>query len=253
MKVNNLLKKLNPLLSAVFHTSCAVFHFYAINWLLFIGLNITEMASFFTVWTTIFHLIMNIVLAAHDVFVMFSFPKYISDNRYQNGNEKGANPDIAKGFFSREVLLGLLLHLAIVMSAFTQLVFWMLYHFDRELILPESTNFPSFLNHMLHTFPLLLAILALFVFSLNFPSAKRESQCRTISVAGRKLANFVAFAYFVVTLVVFELKGSWPYPFMFSFTRVEFLAFSSVVFAFANALCYVCSLLEFRIKNLNIV
>lgn len=242
---------MKPLLSLLFYGSCAIFHLYTINWLLFLGMKIVELAEFFTVWTTILHLIMNVMLAVHDVSVLFQLrPKHDIDSKRRNG--KHDDTKIVESFLSEDVFLGLLLHLALVMSSFTQFVFWLLYLINRELILPESTNFPSFLNHMLHTFPLPLAVLALIIFSSNFPNAKKESHCRAVSVAGMKLMCFVGFAYLVVTMVIFELKGIWPYPFMFSFSRMEFLAFSLLVFLFTIALCYAWALLEFKFKNLRV-
>lgn len=242
---------MKPLLSLCFHGSCAFFHFYAINWLSFLGLNILEMAEFFTVWTTFFHLIMNLVLAFHDVLDLLSRNDRDSE-RHQNSKRENTNSKVVEGILSRDIFFGLLLHLAIIMSSFTQFVFWMIYFIDREMILPESTNFPSVLNHMLHTFPLPLAVLALVVFSTNFPNSKKENQCRAVSVAGLKLVCFVGFAYLVTTLVIFELKGIWPYPFMFSFTRIDFLVFSLIFFLSAIVLCYIWASLEFKIKNLKV-
>lgn len=241
---------MKPLLSLCFHGCCAFFHFYAINWLSSLGLNIIEMAEFFTVWTTFFHLIMNLVLAFHDVLDLLL--RNDGDERHQNSKRDNINPKVVEGFLSREIFFGLLLHLAIIMSSFTQFVFWLIYSIDREMILPEATDFPVFLNHMLHTFPLPLAVLALVVFSTNFPNSKKESQCRAVSGVGIKLVCFVGFAYLVTTLVIFELKGIWPYPFMFSFTRMDFFVFSLFVFLFAIVLCYTWASLEFKIKNLKV-
>lgn len=231
--------KMNAIISLTFHGCCAVFHTYAIHWLMFtIGLNILEMASFFTVWTTMFHLVMFICLTAYDATRLFSgsrISKYTEDSQSVRSFETSHHTD---------VLLGLLIHLAIVMSSFNQFGFWILFYVDREMILPESTGLPRSLNHMLHTFPLLLALFTRYIFVSNFPNVKADRLARTVSQAASKLITFILFAYLTLIWILFELKGVWPYLFMFSFKRFEYLIFCLASFLFSFILCYICSFVK---------
>lgn len=232
-------------LSLTYHGSCAIFHTYAIYWLMFkIGLNILEMASFFTVWTTVFHLLMFLTLAAHDARRIFN------DQTTKHRNSSSRNVDFA---LNNVEFLGIFIHLAIVMSSFTQFVFWLLFYIDREMILPETAGIPSSLNHMLHTLPLFLALVAVHLFAKNFPSTKDERHFQTVAQAGVKLVSFVALVYLIYTWILFEVKGVWPYPFMFSFSRIDYIMFSSCAFLFSLTLCCVCSFVEDKIKNISIL
>ena len=236
---------MKAILSLTFHGCCAVFHLYVLHWLMFtIGLNILEMASFFTVWTTVFHLVMFLALVAHDVGKIF-------DNQATKHGDSSTR--MLHIVLNNEDFLGLFLHLAIVMSSFTQFAFWLLFYIDREMILPETAGMPSSLNHMLHTFPLFLALVAANVFASNFPNAKEERNCKTIAHTGIKFVGSVAFVYLTFTWIVFEVKGVWPYPFMFSFSRLDYFIFSLCSFFVSFILCYLCSFLETKIKNVTIL
>ena len=209
------------------------------------GLNILEMASFFTIWTIMFHLVMFLTLAAHDVARLLDFKlakKTLDSSK--------SIPDI---ILTSEGFLGLFLHLAVVMSSFTQIVFWLLFYIDREMILPDTVGLPSLLNHMLHTFPLFLALAAVNIFASNFPNTREERYCKTIAKSGVQIVAFVGFAYLTLIWILFEIKGVWPYPFMFSFSRVDYAIFSVCSFLFSFMLCYICSLIEIRIKNIKVL
>ena len=207
-----------------------------------IGLNILEMASFFSAWTTIFHVIMFLILAAHDAGTIFDNIRKTCFTLLQSIYLI----DISK----IEEFLGLFLHLAVVMSFYTQFTFWILFYIDRELILPEIVGVPSTVNHMLHTFPLFLDLIAINIFSYNFPSIKEEKYSRTITqAAGAKFVGLVAFVYLTLIWILFEVKGVWPYPFMFSYTRVEYLIFSLFSFLLSLILCLICSFIEVKIKS----
>lgn len=140
------------------------------------------------------------------------------------------------------------------MSSFTQFVFWLLSYIDREMILPETVAMPAFLNHMLHTFPLFFVLVAVNIFASNFPNIREERNCRTIAWTGVKFVGFVAFVYLTLIWILFEVRGVCrPYPFMFSFSRVDYIIFSSCALLFSFILCYICSFIEIKIKNLNIL
>lgn len=51
------------------------------------------------------------------------------------------------------------------MGVFVSFIFWALYAFDRELIFPASLDawFPSWLNHIMHTLPVVGTILELYI------------------------------------------------------------------------------------------
>ena len=234
---------MNSISSLTFHGFCAVFHVYLIHWLMSeIGLNILEMASFFTVWICVFHLVMFFTLAAHDAGQIFA-----STNL---GERSTRSLDIV---LNNEGFYGLFLHLAIVMSSFNQIGFWLLFCIDREIILPESVGVSSSHNHMLHTIPLLLALIAVNIFAGNFPNAKEERNCRTISQTGVKLVGLVAFVYLTFIWILFELKNVWPYRFMFSFKRLDYFIFSFFSFLFSFLLSYICSFIETKLKNVRIL
>ena len=235
---------MTAILSLTFHGCCAIFHMYVIHWLMFrVGLEILEMASFFTVWTTVFHLVLFLALTAHDAGRIF-------DNQ---ATKHGDSPIRSLGIIlNNEGFLGLFLHLAIVMSSFNQFGFWLLFYIDRELILPETAPVPSSHNHMMHTIPLFLTLFAVNVFASNFPNAKQEKSCRTIARAGVKLVGLVSFVYLTFIWILFELRGIWPYLFMFSFTRFDYFIFALCSFIISLILCYVCSFVETKIKNVNI-
>ena len=186
------------------------------------------MASFFTISTTMFHLLMFVTLAARDL-------ARLQDRKLKNktlDRFSKTTPDIvltSKGF------LDLFLHFAVVMSSFTQFAFCLLFYIDCEMILPDRLGLSSFLNHMLHTFPL-------------FPNTREERYCKTVAKAGLQFIAFIGFAY----LTWIEIKGVWPYPFMFSFSRVEYVMFSVCSFLLSFMLCYICSLVEIRIKNIKL-
>ena len=234
---------MNSISSLTFHGCCAVFHMYLLHWLMFeIGLEILEMASFFTVWISVFHLVMFLALAAHDARQIFSSAKHGETSTRSLDN-----------VLNKENFFGLFLHLSIVTSSFNQLGFWFLFYIDREMILPESVGVPPSHNHMLHSIPLFLALIAVNIFTSNFPTAKEERNCRTISQTGLKSVGVVAFVYLTFIWIVFELRSVWPYRFMFSFTRLDYFIFSLCFFLISFVLCYICSFIETKIKNVKIL
>ena len=233
---------MNSISSLTFHGCCAVFHVYLVHWLMFeIGLEIVEMASFFTVWVSVFHLVMYLTLAAHDARQIFSTAKH--------GETSARSFDV----LNNESFFGLFLHLSVVMSSFNQLGFWFLFYIDREMILPASVGVPPSHNHMLHSIPLFLALIAVNIFTSNFPNAKEERNCRSISQTGIKAVCLLTFLYLTFIWIVFELKGVWPYRFMFSFTRLDYFIFTFSSFLVSFLLCYICSFIETKIKNVKIL
>ena len=122
------------------------------------------------------------------------------------------------------------------MSSFTQFAFCLLFYIGREIILPDTLGLSSFLNHMLHTFPL-------------FPNTREERYCKkTVAKVGLHFVAFIGFAY----LTWIEIKGVWPYHFLFSFSRVEYVMFSECSFLLSFMLRYICSFVEIRIKNIKL-
>ena len=236
---NVITMKINVVPSLVFHFTCATIHYYSLQWLSYLGMDLLEFVTFFTTWTLVIHLVMNLMFAAFDTKVLFETLFETASGINRNMETRLIVP------FSKDVLMRLLTYVAVVISFTTQSLFWALFIFDREMILPVSTNFPSVLNHMIHSLPLFLALLSSLMFSFNATNTRSKFFCQAIAALGIKFVAFLKFAYLVLMLYFFETKGTWPYQFMFSFSRTQYVLYSLVLFSFDVTICYAWSLIEF--------
>ena len=123
----------------------------------------------------------------------------------------------SKQFFDRAVSLAF--HLSLVMSIATVSMFWSIYALDSENFIPKGFYFPPLLNHLQHTAPGVIVLAELFL--IRTPDDILDSYW------GSKLAAvcLTPVAYLSFTALNFYVKGSWPYPFMSSWTVVEFGVF----------------------------
>ncbi len=196
--------------SLIFHGFSLVVVLYSFVWLHQLGLLRRFLIVLFTAWNLVCQVLFLAVALARDLSALYSA---------KNCNSKS----FPASFIS--LLYHLLLPAAICMSFATTAIFWGLFIYDRELIHPRAFVFPELLNHIQHTFPLLVTLLELFVFfrlSLtpndhSDASLKRE----TLSVVSL-IALYLAMLWFVKTKY-----GVWPYPFMNIFTTSTFLLFAA--------------------------
>lgn len=99
-------------------------------------------------------------------------------------------------------------HVGRLLSIMMCLVFWMVFFYDRELILPRGAGQISGLNFLQHVLPPLLFLL----------------DNRDLDERKPKLvyAVVVTLAYFAVILGWYAATDSWPYPFMQGLTIRSF-------------------------------
>ncbi len=195
------------IISLVFHGFSLVVVLYSFVWLHQLGLLRRFLIVLFTAWNLVCQVLFLAVALARDLSALYNL----------TGGAKKCNSfkSFPASFIS--LLYHLLLPAAICMSG--------LFIYDRELIHPRAFVFPELLNHIQHTFPLLVTLLELFIFfrlslSPNDHSAaslKRE----TLSVVSL-ITLYLAMLWFVKTKY-----GVWPYPFMNTFTTSTFLLFAA--------------------------
>jgi len=84
--------------------------------------------------------------------------------------------------------------------------FWGLYAIDRELIFPIKYDsfFPSWLNHGMHTLPVVAVVFELLIIRHKFPRLRYANAAATV----------FAGAYFALTLHIAATTGHWAYPVM---------------------------------------
>ena len=85
-------------------------------------------------------------------------------------------------------------------------VFWGIWAIDRELVLPSDNDdyFPAYINHLWHTFPLILRIVeGLFVKRMKPP---KKTQALVLSL-------FIG-SYITRILYYHSWSGRWPYDIM---------------------------------------
>ncbi|XP_014285540.1 androgen-dependent TFPI-regulating protein [Halyomorpha halys] len=104
----------------------------------------------------------------------------------------------------KNVACYILFSLVFPLSVVIMILFWGFYFWNRELIYPSVLDevFPSFLNHMMHTFPVLVAMLYMFM---------------DIKIEPPKWKTFIVLTVYMIvyTFVFFAvrtLKGEWVYP-----------------------------------------
>ena len=113
--------------------------------------------------------------------------------------------------------------IAFPIGQFVGIIFWGLYHIDRELIFPVARDkvFPNHINHMLHTTVIPVQLLELVLLYHLFP--RKKLGLATISV-------FIAL-YLTWTLIVAHFGGFWVYPIfrvLGTVQRIIFMIFCSM-------------------------
>lgn len=94
--------------------------------------------------------------------------------------------------------------LAFPIGLFVGIIFWSLWHIDRELVFPKAFDkfFPNYINHMMHTTVLPAQLLELILLYHIYPS-KLKGMLTTI---------LFCMTYLSWTLVVAHYGGIWVYP-----------------------------------------
>ncbi|XP_018018848.1 androgen-induced gene 1 protein [Hyalella azteca] len=90
------------------------------------------------------------------------------------------------------------------LAVFVATSFWGLFFTDRELVFPKIFDefFPSWLNHVVHTLPLVAVLLELLCVQRSFPSKKKGFLC--ISLVS---CIYIAWVFFIA-----HTTGDWVYP-----------------------------------------
>lgn len=99
---------------------------------------------------------------------------------------------------------GMLATLVVPLGVFIPLIFWGLYAVDRDLIFPASMDawFPAWLNHLMHTLPLVASLIEVVIVNHVYPR-------------GRNLyIPIILAAAFYVSWICFiaHHSGLWVYP-----------------------------------------
>ncbi|ERE80743.1 FAR-17a/AIG1-like protein containing protein [Cricetulus griseus] len=107
-------------------------------------------------------------------------------------------------------------------SAFIFLVFWTLFHYDRSLIYPKGLDdfFPAWLNHAMHTYILLFALVETILRPHHYPSKK----------LGLTLLGACNLAYITRVLWRYFQTGNWVYPVFASLNPLGIVIFFSVTY-----------------------
>ena len=92
--------------------------------------------------------------------------------------------------------------IAFPIGQFVGIVFWILYHIDREVIFPLVMDdfFPNYINHMRHTSVVPLQLMELCLLHHVYPKN------------GMFVSALFCFTYLSWTLMVAYLGGIWVYP-----------------------------------------
>ena len=96
------------------------------------------------------------------------------------------------------------LKLTLLAGQFVGLIFWTLWHIDRELVFPKAFDaiFPSYINHMMHTTVIPVQLLELILLYHMYPK-KTSGIATTFSFC---------LLYLSWTLIVAHFGGIWVYP-----------------------------------------
>ncbi|XP_075991378.1 androgen-induced gene 1 protein-like [Anticarsia gemmatalis] len=118
----------------------------------------------------------------------------------------------------------ILFSLAFTIAIYVASAFWGLYLVNKDFIFPEDIElqFPSWVNHTMHTFIVPFILIELFISKRNYPS-------RTLGVSVALLFNL---AYVCWLHGIYFYTGIWVYPFLNVFTwsmKVFFFACSSII------------------------
>ncbi|GAB1606039.1 androgen-dependent TFPI-regulating protein-like [Argonauta hians] len=131
------------------------------------------------------------------------------------------------------------IHATIVypVGIFVVVTFWVIYHFDRELVFPLILDeiVPSWLNHILHTWPIIFLLLDKFLVQHDYPT-KFRGICFTI---------FYTSIYVAWILFLALAKGIWVYPVLQILNNNQRFVFISVLWMFAISIYLVGDSLTF--------
>lgn len=172
------------MITKLLHLFGMLVYAYSFYWLYTINLFNVNMLFMFTIWTNI------------AVFCYFTFA-FLMD----------ILPQLRKKckIFQRE-----LFNVALIMAIGCSCIFWGLFLYEQDLILPKKLNFPNTLNHIQHSLPMILML-------MEMSLVKHE-----ISSIGSMI---VVTSYFVAIGSRFLSTGWLPYPFMKNFNIFGFLIF----------------------------
>lgn len=89
---------------------------------------------------------------------------------------------------------------------FVNIVFWILYFIDREMILPEVLDavYPLWMNHVQHTAIVPILLIERFLTKSQYPDSRN----------GLKGTLFFGVIYLFWVTILAHYKGSWVYPFL---------------------------------------
>jgi len=169
---------------------------YAFYWMHLTGtLTLEIISKMFTLWTGVVLIIYLLFALLNDLFVK-SPPKKLFDR-----------------------FVSLNFHLALIMSVATVSLFWSIYALDPENMIPKNFYYPPVLNHLQHTVPGVIVLSELLL--VRSPEGTLNSYWGSKFVA----VCLTPIAYLSFTALKFKIQGTWPYPFMSSWTFVEFGVF----------------------------
>ena len=218
----------SPLTRACFHLLALCGVSSGFYWMHLDGtLSWTIISVMFTLWTAV-------------VLIAYFLGSFIQDLVMGDGSSmtEEKNLSVLKRLYNNLISDGF--HLAFVMSVATVGIFWTLYTLNPENMVPKTMHYPAALNHIHHTLPLVVAV-------VEFMVRTRAELLNGFWTRKLFLICAIPVAYLAFTAYVKYSRGNWPYPFMASWSFVEFSTF----FGFAQALAVVLHYLVYLcIKNL---
>ncbi|XP_042874494.1 androgen-dependent TFPI-regulating protein-like [Penaeus japonicus] len=141
--------------------------------------------KFLTFWDMLVQFFYFVVAFANDL-----FGSSVSERRKQSSLQK-----VRDFSFSTVVFF---------LGSMVSIVFWLLFNLDRNLIFPELFDswFPSWLNHAIHTMPVIGVLIELVLLPHSFPSR----------FVGFSMVAGVCFLYLIWVSYIAYLTGFWVYP-----------------------------------------
>ncbi|EFC37271.1 predicted protein [Naegleria gruberi] len=205
-----------------------LFHFVAISsqlaafyWMHLIGiLSLSMILKMFTLWTGCVQVIYFGLSLLEGLF---------------GGNTKNQR--------SSNSILNDLFHLTLLMALATVSLFWSIYWLDPENMVPKGMYYPDGLNHLHHTVPGILVLIELILV--------RSTSDVLHGIWKRKfyMVLCIPVAYLSFTGLSKHMKGYWPYPFMASWSFLEFGIFCVFAVILASILHYLIYLLIKLLKK----
>lgn len=189
---------------------------YAIYWDLYI-LQLPTQRSFGGQWKYLTFWNMWIQLA----YFTISFLNNIFGSHETNKKSSSSLQRFRDLFFSS---------LAFPIGQFVGIVFWGLFHYNRELVFPAAFDkfFPNYINHMMHTTVLVVQLLELVLLYHPYPQRKY----------GMSITMFFCILYLSWTLVVAFYGGIWVYPIFEVLQPLQRVGFMAVCALFGGFLYF---------------